>query len=165
MVEYDLTTKAGMHAYLMSLNDVIPRSTNEYDTLHPNLRLSVDGLDKLLGGTLTTDIARWRVDWEDGSYLEMHRDGDLNYLHLDYFYSATDGLLTLLTEVLPSFFRKQGIKEFQTTSTGSDVPLRIGFQHDRLRGLICDIREGGRFDQYSAWKRGEAPEPDWRQNY
>jgi hypothetical protein len=134
------------------------------------LDIDTDGLLEVVGAASIEHDDRppfrfYRLHWENGDWCEIVRNGD--WLEFKWLQSNDGGLLTKLVSTLPGYFRERGIATFVTVphAPSDDAMRKVGFVHgtEHASGyLICDTSEGGRMDQYAAFKRGEAPEPEWR---
>lgn len=124
--------------------------------------IDLTGLEELTGAKLSDEGAWFKLTWDNGDSFCIHRSWDA--IHFDYLDSQNGKhRLKQLVACLPAFFRERGITEFRTTESGAtNAMLGVGFQFGPGATLVCPIHEGGRMDEYTAWKRGEAPEPVWR---
>ncbi len=132
------------------------------------MELDLDGFEKLTGATIAEHEDRepfrfYTLRWENGDWAQIHRNGD--WLHWDMLESqAGEHLYTQLMGDWP-FFAKRGIKAYSTTRGGADeVLLRTGFEPEGRYLVYWFGEDGGRFEQYAAWKRGERLEPGWHRD-
>jgi hypothetical protein len=130
--------------------------------------IDIEAIQDLTGTTIGEGQVGQRFEWGDGTFFEIHVEGDK--LRFDYLMAHPTGKpqtrdesahrLAQLVATLPAFFRERGIAAFVTSRSGANDAMRaVGFE-DADRQLEADIAEGGRMDQYTAWKRG-GPEPEW----
>lgn len=129
--------------------------------------LNLDGLEELTGAKLVELEESYRLDWENGDFVQFHRDADR--LHFDYLFSEAtpeedQHRLAQLVSTLPAFFRARGVSTFVTTRSGATMAmLKVGFYEDPIGQLLCPIAEGDcKMDEYTAWRAGSAPKPSWR---
>lgn len=84
--------------------------------------LDLRGLGDITGAAIMEREDGYRLTWDGGDYLEIHRDADS--LHFDYLFSQTGRhRLTQLVSLLPGFFRERGITAFVTTSGAANAAM------------------------------------------
>jgi hypothetical protein len=150
----------------MSFSESQARAMIEQDAqshpVHAFKQLDVSGLEELLDGKLTEESQwHWRLTWANGDYWEFHRNTDWIH-HMTVVSRNQQRRMDQLVAALPAYFRKLGITHFDCTPVDIPYVQSVGFQHSPEHGsyFLCSIEEGGRMDQYTAWKRG-GPEPEW----